>query len=229
MYSEVKQLKKIGLKKSQIARKLAVSRPTVDKYLSMTPDDFEQFLAGTQKRSRKPGPYKDEILSWLMEFPDLSAAQVFDWLEEKYKTLSFSEETLRRYIRLLRQEYNILKTANPREYEAVGELPMGKQIQIDFGTTKAKMSNGNEIRLYVMCFVLAHSRYKYCEWQCKPFTTADIIQIHENAFSYFGGIPEEIVYDQDHLILVSENHGDLIYTHEFAGYHQKRKFRIYMP
>ena len=228
MYSEIKNLKKIGLKKSQIARKLAVSRPTVDRYLSMSPDDFEAFITATQTRQKKTGPFKDEILSWLTEFPDLSAAQVYDWLEEKYKTLSFSEETLRRYIRLLRQEYNILKTANPRDYDAVEEPPMGKQIQIDFGSIKVKMSNGKEMRLYVMCFVLAHSRYKYCEWQSRPFTTADIIRIHENAFSYYGGMPEEIVYDQDHLILVSENHGDLIYTHEFAGYHQKRKFRIYM-
>ena len=56
----------------------------------------------------------------------------------------------------------------------------------------------------------------------QTFTTSDIIRIHENAFEYYGGMPEEIVYDQDHVILVSENYGDLIYTREFAGYHQKR-------
>jgi len=43
-----------------------------------------------------------------------------------------------------------------------------------------------------------------------------------------GGMPKEIVYDQDHLILVSENHGDLILTQEFAQYLTKRSFRIYM-
>jgi len=181
-----------------------------------------------QLRKKKPEPYENEVLSWLKEFPDLSAAQIYDRLEEKHNTLSFSEATLRRYVRFLRQEKNIPKTTNPRIYEAVEELPIGKQMQIDFGEIKVKKKTGSEIKLYVMCFVLAHSRYKYCEWQARPFTTNDIIRIHENAFEYYGGTPEEIVYDQDHLILVSENYGDLLYTHEFARYHQRRKFRIYM-
>ncbi|MGI6707392.1 MAG: hypothetical protein ACOX6S_14580 [Clostridia bacterium] len=69
------------------------------------------------------------------------------------------------------------------------------------------------MKLLVMCFVLFHSRIKYCEWLDRPFTTTDIIRIHENAFDFFGGVSEEMVYDQDHSILVSEDHGDLIYTH----------------
>lgn len=89
-------------------------------------------------------------------------------------------------------------------------------------------TSGIEITLYVMCFVLSNSRYKYCEWQGQPFTTPDIIRIHENAFEFYGGYPEEAVYDQDHLVLVSENHGDLIFTREFASYLEKRKFSVYM-
>lgn len=228
MYSEIKLLKGIGLKKSQIARKLNISRPTINKYLKMSPDEFEGFIKEMKVRKKKPEPYSNEILSWLKEFPDLSAAQVFDWLEEKYKILPFSEETLRRYIRFLRQKHNILKIPKTRDYEGVEELPMGKQMQVDFGEIKVKKEDGKYIRLYVMCFVLSYSRYKYCEWQSRPFTTSDIIRIHENAFEYYGGMPEEIVYDQDHVILVSENHGDLIFTREFAGYHQRRKFKIYM-
>ncbi len=36
------------------------------------------------------------------------------------------------------------------------------------------------------------------------------------------------MYDQDHVVLVSENHGDLIYTYEFAAYRQQRDFKIHM-
>ena len=32
MYTEINQLIKMGLKKSQIARKMRISRPTLDKY-----------------------------------------------------------------------------------------------------------------------------------------------------------------------------------------------------
>ncbi|PQQ66261.1 IS21 family transposase [Acetivibrio saccincola] len=135
---------------------------------------------------------------------------------------------MRRYIRIIRQKYDIPKITRPREYAAVEELPMGKQMQVDFGTIKAKKNMQGEIRLYVMCFVLSYSRYKYCEWQDRPFSTADIIGIHERAFEFYEGMPEEIVYDQDHLILASENHGDLMYTQAFSRYLQKRKFRVYM-
>ena len=37
-------------------------------------------------------------------------------------------------------------------------------------------------------------------------------------FNTYGGMPEEIVYDQDHLITVSENAGDIILTGEFQAY-----------
>jgi transposase len=228
MYVEIQQLKELGLNKSQIARRLGISRPTVDKYIDMSPDEFDRVLEALKQRSKKPEVYHDEILSWLKEFPDLSAAQVYDWLEEKYEKLHFCESTLRRYIRLLRETHNIPKNTPLRQYEAVVDPPMGKQMQVDFGEKKVITHTGNEITLYAMCFVLSNSRYKYCEWLDRPFTTADIIRIHENAFEFYGGIPEEIVYDQDHLILVSENHGDLIYTHEFATYLKKRKFRVYM-
>jgi len=228
MYTEINQLIKMGLKKSQIARKMTISRPTLDKYLAMSPHEFDKYLCEMRERSKKPEPFKEYILCWLKEFPDISAAQLYDWLEEKFKTLPFSEDTLRRYIRILRQKYDITKTICSREYEAVEELPMGKQMQVDFGTIKVQKNTEGEIRLYVMCFVLSHSRYKYCEWQDSPFNSNDIIRIHENAFEFFGGMPEEIVYDQDNLILTSENHGDLIYTKAFSGYLQKRKFRVYM-
>ncbi|WP_254052780.1 hypothetical protein [Bacillus sp. V59.32b] len=62
----------------------------------------------------------------------------------------------------------------------------------------------------------------------RPFTTRDTIQCHEQAFAYFGGMPEEIVYDQDHLITVSENADDIILTGEFQAYKQERGFRIYL-
>ncbi|WP_099083378.1 DDE-type integrase/transposase/recombinase [Desulforamulus profundi] len=75
---------------------------------------------------------------------------------------------------------------------------------MDFGETKLLDANGQSVRLWFIGFVLAHSRYKYVEWSASPFTTRDVIQAHENAFEYYGGMPKEIVYDQDHLILVSE-------------------------
>src|SRR5699024_5202889 len=171
---------------------------------------------------------KNLILSWLREHPDMSAAQVLDWLLEKYSDLVVSESTVRLYVRNLRKQYNIPKESSPRIYESVPEKPMGSQIQVDFGQTEQFTPDGRKVKLRFIAFVLAHSRYKYKEWLDRPFTTRDVIQAHENAFRYFGGITDEFVYDQDALILVSENGGDLILTKEFQSYKEERNLKVWM-
>src|SRR5699024_12630033 len=62
----------------------------------------------------------------------------------------------------------------------------------------------------------------------RPFTTRDVITAHENAFRYFGGIPSELVYDQDALLIVSENNGDLILTKDFQSYKETRDLIVWM-
>ena len=228
MYIDIHHLKKKGFSNVKIAEMLGISRPTVIKYISMTADEFEREIQAQRQRTKKPDIYYGEILGWLKQYPAMTSAQVYDWLEEKYQSLSFNEATLRSYVRAIRAQYNILREPLLRQYEAVDDPPMGKQMQVDFGEKKVINAQGSVIAVYVMCFVLSNSRYKYCEWQGRPFNSKDIITIHENAFEYFGGFPEEAVYDQDHLILVSENHGELIYTKEFAAYLQKRKFSVHM-
>ncbi|MCT1905574.1 DDE-type integrase/transposase/recombinase, partial [Oceanobacillus sojae] len=89
-------------------------------------------------------------------------------------------------------------------------------------------SQGKEKKLYFISFVLSHSRYKYVAWLSRPFTTKDMIQAHEDAFQYFGGIPYELAYDQDSLIVVSENEGDLILTSEFQAYREERKLKLFV-
>ena len=169
-------------------------------------------------KKEKLDPYKDWLLAWLQEYPHLSAAQMQDWLLERFPKFIVGESTMRLYVNQLREEYQIEKKAKIREYEAVVEQPMGKQMQVDWGETRQKTNDKQEVKLYCIYFVLSHSRYKYIEWKDRPFTTRDTIRSHENAFQYFGGMPEEIVYDQDHLITVSENAGDIILTGEFQAY-----------
>ncbi|MBP2898910.1 IS21 family transposase [Escherichia coli] len=228
MYFAIQEQKRIGLRKSQVARNLNVSRNTVIKFWNMTVDEYKQFLDRLESRSKKLESFETEIVNWLRKYPDLSAAQVMDWLKERHESIAVAESTVRSYVRGLRMEYGIPKEKRMRQYEAVEELPMGRQMQVDFGETKLRHPEGHLVKLWFITFVLSHSRYKYALWQDKPFTTVDVVTAHELAFAFYGGIPEEIVYDQDHLLLTSENHGDLILTHEFAKYVEKRAFRIHM-
>lgn len=228
MYFIIQEQKKLGLRKSQVARNLNISRNTVIKFWNMTVDEYKQFLDGLEIRSKKLELFEPEIVSWLRKYPDLSAAQVMDWLKERHEGMEVAESTIRNYVRGLRMEYGIPKVMRIRQYQAVEELPMGKQMQVDFGETKLRHPEGHLVKLWFITFVLSHSRYKYALWQDRPFTTVDVVDAHEQAFEFYGGLPEEIVYDQDHLLLTSENHGDLILTHEFAKYVEERSLRIHM-
>lgn len=223
---EIHQLLKQGFSKSNIAKKLQISRTTLYRYLNKAPKEMAEWLDAMQFRTKKLDKHKTLILSWLRKYPDVSAAQIYDWLHERYGDVQVGESTVRSYVKELRSEYDIPKETRSRSYEAIPDPPMGQQAQVDFGMTTQKNIEGKSIKLYFIAFVLSHSRYKYMEWLDRPFTTRDVIQAHENAFYYFEGIPFELVYDQDNLIVVSENAGDLILTSEFETYRRDRDFKL---
>ncbi|MCA0991390.1 IS21 family transposase [Pseudalkalibacillus hwajinpoensis] len=228
VYHEIHQLKKEGFTNSAISRKLGVSRNTVIEYLGLSVDEFMAFVHSLQTREKKLDPYRDHILTWLNEHNDLSSAQIHDWLQEKLNVKHVSEGTVRNYVKEIRELYHIPKQVSTRTFGAIPELPMGKQMQADFGEMRVPSTNGDSVKLYFVGFVLSHSRFKYVEWLNRPFRTEDLIHMQENAFQHFGGITEEIVYDQDRLLAVSENAGDIIFTAAFTKYHQTRKFKVYL-
>jgi transposase len=228
VYMKIHQLHKQGFKVSNIARNLDLCRTTVYKYLGRSPEELAIWMAATKTRKRKLDPYHELFLSWLKEHPDLSSSQVLDWLQERYESIQVGESTVRAYVAELRETYHIPKVKMKRDYEAIPDPPMGQQAQVDFGQTNQKTNTGKEKKLHFISFVLSHSRYKVVEWLDRPFTTRDVIRAHENAFSKLGGIPYELVYDQDHLIVVSENAGDLLLTAEFQSYRQQRNLNIHL-
>jgi len=227
MYLKIKQLSEDGFSERKIAKRLGLSRTTVTKYLKKDAEEMSVWMASTKRRKKKLDDYQTEILNWLRQHPDISAAIIYDWLEEKYEDFSAAESTMRSYVNDLRDIYNIPKTVETRVYEAVSESPMGFQAQVDFGECWQNDVSGRRIKLYVVAFVLSHSRYKYMEWIDRPFRTNDLIEAHERAFHYFNGKPEEMVYDQDNIIIVSENHGEINFTQQFESYRQKEQFRVY--
>ena len=89
-----------------------------------------------------------------------------------------------------------------------------------------KKIDGHSIKVYCFAMVLAHSRYKYILWSNKPFTTATFIYAHNRAFEYYGGMPAEIVNEQDRVLTVSENNGDIIYTKGLQNYINTMKFKV---
>ncbi len=109
----------------------------------------------------------------------------------------------------IRDRYNLPILQQAREYEIVPETAYGgKQAQVDFGEYTMRTSTDSRIKVFFFSMMLARSRYKYLWFTIRNFTTDLAVFAHEKAFEFFDGIPEEIVYDQDKVFLVSENKGE---------------------
>jgi len=149
---------------------------------------------------------------------------VYDYLEEKYGTLVASEQTLRNYIGYLITTDKLRLNEKIRLYRKVPELPFGRQMQLDFGQYRCR----SDLKLYIFASLLSASRYKYVTFQEHPFRTKEVISHLLNSFDYFKGVPLEIVIDQDNLMVVSENAGDIIYTDDFKYFIEEQKIRMYV-
>jgi transposase len=228
MYFEVHKLKREGLKTAQISRHLVLDYRTVKKYLRMSEQEYEDFLEVQSTRHKILAPYEDFVKARLEECQDASAAQVEDWLKEHFKDfIDVNAKTVFNFVLYVRNKYDIPKPFNQRDYTQTDELPYGKQTQVDFGEYNMTTEEGNRKKIYFFCMVLCRSRHKFIWFAERPFTTLTAIAEHDKAFQYLDGIPVEIVYDQDKLLLVDENKGDLILTEVFRKYAEYRGFKLH--
>jgi transposase len=171
--------------------------------------------------------YEPVVLKWLEAYPCMTAAQVRDWLEERHK-LDAAERTVRRFVAEMRERYSIPRQSEPRrEYEAVEELPKGYQLQLDFGEMSVRDAyRSRYIKLYFVVFTLSHSRYKWGVFLDRPFMSTDLVRALYGCFEYYGGMPRQLVYDQDSIIVVTENGGDIIHTQAFESFLAESKLEI---
>jgi transposase len=228
MYYEVHKLKREGLTTAQISRHLVSDYRTIKKYLSMSEEDYQDFLEVQATRHKILAHYEDYVKARLEACEDASAAQVHDWLKENFKDLiDVNAKTVFNFVLYVRSKYGIPKPFNNRDYTQVDELPYGKQAQADFGEYNMTTDEGKRKKVYFLCVVLSRSRYKYVWFSESPFTTLSAITAHDRAFWYIEGITLEIVYDQDTLLLVDENKGDLVLTEAFRKYADYRGFNLH--
>jgi transposase len=228
MYFEVHKLKREGLKTAQISRHLVLDCRTVKKYLAMSEQEYQDFLEVQSTRYKILAPYEDFVKARLEDCEDASAAQVQDWLKEHFKDfIDVNAKTVFNFVLYVRNKHGIPKPFNHRDYTQTDELPYGKQAQADFGEYNITTDEGNRKKIYFFCMVLSRSRHKFVWFAERPFTTLTAIAEHDKAFQYLDGIPVEIVYDQDTLLLVDENKGDLILTEAFRKYAEYRGFKLH--
>ncbi len=226
MYQKIQKCKKKGYLKSEISRELKLDPGTVAKYYNMGETEYREYTRLLMYRDKTFDRYKGDILEVYKQngYRKLPMSAMYDYLEERYGELPGTEKTLRNYIGYLRETNQLELREQNRWYKKVPELSMGKQMQIDFGES----TTDSGLKLYIFAAVLSASRYKYATFQGRPFTTLDLIQHLLDCFDYIGGIPEELVIDQDKVMVVSENHGDIIYTRDFLYFKEEMGMKVWV-
>ena len=102
----------------------------------------------------------------------------------------------------------------------------GVQCQVDGGEMRGVMVGGKETTVYFTVFVLSYSRLMYVSLSSKPIDTQTLIYQHDAAFRYFGGLPQECVYDQSKLVVISETFRELELNERFHQYATTAGFNI---
>lgn len=228
MWYKVKELSEKGLNKTQISLEVGIHRKTVRKYLAMSEDEFSKWLEQSKNLPRKLHDYYEYVRVLLDRHPYLSAAQVEDRLKEEFAQLpNVHSKTVYNFVQVIRNRYGIKKQSGhqPRQYQKLPEPDYGLQTQADMGEYNMQTNGASRKKVYFMVFILCRSRQKYVYFKNAPFTSPDAITAHDNAFAYFQGQTREILYDQDRILIMDENLGDVLLTQEFKIYCSQMDFK----
>ena len=161
------------------------------------------FLESKESRDKLLTPYEAFVRDKLVAHPGVSAAQMHDWLNEYH--LDFfhtAPKTVYNFVMALRQKYDIALEEAVREYFVVETLPYGQQAQADLGHYILRGTEGRNKRIHFFVMILSRSRMKFVQFPNVPFTKGMAIDAHEEAFKFIRGMPLEVVYNQDRLLLM---------------------------
>ena len=211
-----------GLTIRALARKLGISRNTVKKYLHMKENELQQ-QQDDRSRNKRLDEHREYIIHLLETFPQLSAVKVLRKLKEKQPELQASDRSARRYISELKET---LSLKQKRYYEPVLDMVPGVQCQVDGSELRGVLVRGVETVIYFVVFVLSYSRMMYVGLSKKAVDTDRFIKMHDEAFRYFDGRPDECVYDQAKLVVLHEQYRELDLNPRFHAYATAAGFGI---
>lgn len=209
-----------GLSKAAIARRLGIDRRTIHRWIAegQLERDVETDLlkqpVRTPSRPVKLEPYKAIIQSRLQEYPELSSVRLLEEIKAAGYTGGYSQLTL--YVQQVR----------PRpEPEPVirFETEPGHQAQIDFAEVKFPWG-----KRFVLLVVLGYSRLMWLRFYPKQ-DMRTLIEGLEEAFRFFGGVPQELLFDQMASVITKDlrDQGErLIENAEFLRFAAHWSFRI---
>jgi len=189
LWTEIRLMAKMGKRIKGIARELDISKNTVRRALRQERHEPYQRIKSTKELLREFMPFMLERLPQL----NFNATSLYRELKEKGYIGCYT--LVKDAVRPLRETYRQIESASIRF-----ETPPGLQAQMDWGT-KQVILGGRPIRIHIFVLVLSFSRACYVEFTLDE-KLPTLIACHERAFRWFGGVPEEILYDNPKTIVL---------------------------
>ena len=204
---------------------------TLRKYYNMdaAPDDSHAKVRKAHAFDEEP--FRTEILCILEMNPGCYMSSVYDVLIEKfvesgqYEILPGNEQTLRNYIRHLRESGQIAaKEEHRRLYDVMPTPDPGKKAQIDFG----QYDCGDGLVVHFICIVLWHSRLLGVYAQDHKFSSEESCRALHRFTVKCGGRVEELVIDQDSVFVTDEIYGEVFETKAFKDFLHEQDMRLWV-
>lgn len=177
----IRELAAQKLSISRIAREVGVHRHTVQAFLLQGPPGAR---APRAPRASPIDPFADYLRARLAQF-DLSGVRLLEEIRERGYRGSYT--VVKDFIRPLKRDRALAAVVR-------FETPPGVQSQVDFGHFGYLEEDGVRHHLYGFSMVLGYSRCRFLEFVTR-IDTPRLIRCHLDAFDYFGGYTDEILYD----------------------------------
>lgn len=200
---DVISLHRQGLSIRAISRRLGISRNAVRRALRRGGPP----VYCRPKRPSKLDPYKDYLLQRLTEFPELSAAALFD----EVRALGYSGGIS--ILKDFTQPYRMRR----KEPAVRFETPPGKQAQADWAELGTHVITGEPTTLHLFVMVLGFSRAMYAVATASAGTES-FLACHAAAFESFGGMPAEVLYDNAKVVVLSRAAGQTKFNPAFLDF-----------
>ena len=203
---DILTLSRRGLSQRTIARKLGISRTTVQRYLE-NPDLALAPKAGRKRRSQLD-PFIDNIDTWLNEDPYYTAT----WIYDRLRCMGFGGS-----YEIVKRRVSKLKSKRQAVAYMRFETEPGHQAQVDFGEFQIEHADGRIEKLYLFVMILGYSRRIYAQL-IKRCDLPNFLDCHINAFTYFGGVPGQILYDRMKNVYIGKLAGKAKFNDTLIGF-----------
>jgi transposase len=200
-----------GTSKSALARKLGVHRDTIHRWIR--DGELDRDLGGEPVRygPRRPAAtkldaYRSIVEARLAAYPQLSAVRLLEEIRAAGYTGGYTQ--LKAFVQRVRP------TPAPEPVIRF-ETPAGRQAQVDFARFKFPWG----IR-YALLVVLGYSRLLWCRFYPRQ-DMATLIDGIEEALLYFGGVPQELLFDPMKAVITRDlrlEGGALVRNAEFLRF-----------